>query len=122
MLPPFCSSSREAVPTYSQRFPGIEKSRAGICCFSRRAGSLLLSALLNTWETQPCYLLSGGHAHLHMLFATILPCSMPESPVPARPCFPSPNLGPKCKTGSLVGALKRPLCVVLPWAKSTPAP
>ena len=96
---------REVTPTNIQYFPGTKT--AGLVFAAAFPGQgPFFSALLNICKTQPCYLTGGRHVCLHSLFATILPCSVPESPVPARPCLPSPNLGPKCKTGSRVGVSK----------------
>ena len=108
--------AREAVPTYIQGFPGTKRTGLGFAASPPGQGPFF-SALLHTWETQPCYLAGVGHACPHVLFATISPCSMPESPVPARS-----KMGPKCKMGSRVAAFKLPLSTVLPWAKQTPAP
>lgn len=108
---------RRLHPLICSIFPAV---RAGLVFAAASPGQGPFSALLNTCKTQPRYLTGGGHVCALALchyFALL----MPESPVPARPCLPSPNLGPKCKTGSRVG-VSMTLSIVLPWARMIPSP
>lgn len=110
--------AREKVPTYIASSANTA-GKAGICCFSLRAGPHFSAPLI-----------PGGPARLsdrwwQVCNNTFCQCcsTCPRlEPCPHRPCLPSPRFGTKVQLGIMGWGAQIALSIVFPWAKPTPAP
>lgn len=100
MLPRSALHSERDYTHYLQRFPGTKKSRRAWDLLLLHQGRIPLFSTFDTWRPSFVSWWVGGHVCAHALSASTPPaCSLSESPVPARPCLPKPQLGTKVQRG-----------------------